>query len=75
MDKNEAANVVWGQMMKGLERFAVDLRLHRKGKRKLGKAPPNLRVRTLRSCGGGILRRPNPFGGTSLCGIVAIFLS
>ena len=25
MGKNEAANVIWGQMVKGLERFAIKL--------------------------------------------------
>lgn len=37
MAKNEAANVVWGHMVKGLERFAVDFRLYPTGNRKLGK--------------------------------------
>lgn len=37
VDKNEAANVVWGQKVKDLEWFAVDSRLHLTGNRKLGK--------------------------------------
>lgn len=35
--KKEAANTLRGQMVEGLERFAMEIRLHHKGNRELGK--------------------------------------
>lgn len=67
-----------GQMVKGLERFAMEFRLHCMGTRELGKVLRRT-ARFEKDNSAAVWRRTpqeaNPFGGTSSCGIIAIFLS